>query len=351
MKRWAIVGLSAGILVAWMVFGVTAANDGDPTKPWHTAAGFQNLPGAFNRDVPWTVYFRFSMARFGAQEQPVPPPGHVLPEAEALAGLAALAGADSLTWLGHATFLIRLDGVTILTDPFLTDRASPFSFGGPMRFAPPGITIENLPPIDVIVLSHSHYDSLDIPTLEALANKHEIQVFAPLGLGDYFRDLGYGEVHELDWYENAAVDGLRITALPSQHWSRRGFFDTNKTLWMAAAIESSGSRLYFSGDSGYGPTFAEMGAEFGPFDIGIIGIGAYQPREMMNATHTTPEEAVLLGLDMAAATLVGMHWGTIALGTEPAFEAPERFKKAAVAAGLRPENAWILAIGETRAIP
>jgi L-ascorbate metabolism protein UlaG (beta-lactamase superfamily) len=340
------------LVVGWILVGLntTTADDGDPTKPWHTADGFQNLPGAINRDVPWTVYLRFSLARFGADDPPVPPPGHVLPESQALADLAAMDGADTLTWLGHATFLIRLDGVTILTDPFLTDRASPFAFGGPTRYAPPGITVENLPPIDVIVLSHSHYDSLDIPTLEALANKQDIQAVVPLGLGERFRELGFGTVHELDWFEAADVDGLVITALPSQHWSSRTLFDQNKTLWMGAAIESTGLRLYFSGDSGYGPTFADLGAEFGPFDFGIIGIGAYGPREMMKATHTTPEEAVALGLDLAVETIVGMHWGTIALGTEPPFEAPERFRNAAQAAGLSPGNAWIMAIGETRGI-
>ena len=180
MTRRLVLGLAA-LLVAWIAVGTTAADDGDLTKPWHTADGFQNLLGAFNRDVAWTVYLRFSMARFGATDPPVPPPGHVKPEAQALADLAAMDGADSLTWLGHATFLIRLDGVTILTDPFLTDRASPFTFGGPMRYVPPGITLQNLPPIDVIVLSHSHYDSLDIPTLQALANRQDIQAVVPLG--------------------------------------------------------------------------------------------------------------------------------------------------------------------------
>jgi L-ascorbate metabolism protein UlaG (beta-lactamase superfamily) len=349
MMRRVVLALTVGLMV-WFAVGTVAGNDGDPSKAWHTADGFQNLPGAFNRDVAWTAYLRFSMARFGADEPPVPLPGHVLPEPLALANLAAMDGADSLTWLGHATFLIRLDGVTILTDPFLTDRASPFAFGGPTRFAPPGITIENLPPIDVIVLSHSHYDSLDIPTLEILENKQDIQAVVPLGLGEMFRDLGFGTVHELDWYEAADVDGLSITAVPSQHWSRRGVFDQNKSLWMGAAIESTGLRLYFSGDSGYGPNFAELGAQFGPFDVGIVGIGAYAPREMMKATHTTPEEAVTLALDMGAKTIVGMHWGTIALGTEPPFEAPERFINAAQAAGWSTENVWILAIGETRAI-
>ncbi|MBT4711822.1 MAG: hydrolase [Alphaproteobacteria bacterium] len=351
MTRLTVLALVAvAALGAWIAVGITAADAGDPTKPWHTADGFQNLPGAFNRDVPWTAYLRFSMARFGADEVPVLPPGHVLPEPQALADLAAMNGADSLTWLGHATFLIRLDGVTILTDPFLTDRASPFDFGGPTRYAPPGITIENLPPIDVIVLSHSHYDSLDIPTLEAMANKQDIQAVVPLGLGDIFRDLGFGVVHELDWFEAAEVDGLEITALPSQHWSRRTLFDQNKTLWMGAAIQSTELSLYFSGDSGYGPNFADLGGQFGPFDFGIIGIGAYAPREMMKATHTNPEEAVALAVDMAVRTVVGMHWGTIALGTEAPFEAPDRFLKAAQTLGFSPENAWILAIGESRRI-
>lgn len=349
MIRGLILGLTAGILLGCSPSpGTERAARAD--KPWHTADGFQNLPGAINRDVPWTTYFTFSWQRFRAGGQPVPPPGHVLPEAEALAGLAEMQGADSLTWLGHAAFLLRLSGLTVLTDPFLTDLATPFSFGGPRRFAPPGITIENLPPIDVIVLSHNHYDSLDVRTLDALPNKGRIQVVAPLGLGKYFRDRGYGPVHELDWYEESQVGPLRITALPSQHWSRRGMFDQNDTLWMGAAIESPEVRVYFSGDTGYGPNFVDLGAQFGPFDLGLIGIGAYEPRAMMKATHTTPEEAISIGLEMGAETIVGMHWGAIALGTEAPFEAPDRFRAAAQAAGVPPENAWIMAIGETRPI-
>lgn len=345
--RWTT---AAGFLCA-VVFAAVPAAAQELEKPWHTADGFRNLAGAPERDVPFGVYLQFSWERMRAtREVPEVPAGHVIPEREAVAALAAAAGRDSLTWIGHATFLIRLGGATVLTDPYFMPYASPANFFGPKRYVPPGIPLDALPPIDLIVLSHNHYDSFDERTLALLPDKARTAVVVPLGLGSAMIRLGFERVHELDWYETAEIAGVTVTALPARHWSRRGLTDENRTLWMGAVIEGAGKRLYFAGDTAAAPYFAELGARYGPFDFGLVGIGAYEPRAMMQFSHTTPEEAVDLGLDMGAETIIAMHWGTVQLGTEPPFEAPGRFRARAQERGLGPGRAWVLAIGETRVL-
>ena len=156
------------------------------------------------------------------------------------------------------------------------------------------------------------------------------------------RTLSFPEISEI------VVDGIKITALPARHWSRRGLFDENHSLWMSAIIENSTRRIYFSGDTGYAPYFEQLGQKYGPFDIALINSGAYEPREMMRFSHTTPEEAINLGFDMRAKVLVPMAWGTVQLGTEPPFEAPQRFRAQALKRGLKPDDVWVFSIGETR---
>lgn len=326
--------------------------DSAPGAPWHhTAAGFRNPPGSPERGgdlSDWLGFFYRGMTR----ESSVPlPDGHVLPEPAVLAGLAAHRNPHpSLTWLGHAAFLIRLGGRTILTDPFLSDHASPVAPLGPRRFAPPALAPEKLPPIDVLLLSHNHYDHLDLPTVEALPGKARIEVVLPLGLGPYFTGRGYRRVHELDWGDEAMLGPLRVKALPAIHFSRRTLLDRNQTLWTSYAIESAGSRLYFAGDTAYGPAFRELGRSEAAFDAALLPIGAYAPRELMRASHATPEEAVRIGREVGARRVVAMHWGTIQLTDEPPFEPPGRFRAAARAAGYADALAWVMAIGETRAI-
>lgn len=341
-----------GMFTAALLSCAVGANAQEESRPWRSAdGGFRNLAGGPQRDVSTAAYLGYSLRRLGSTfGRPEPPPGHVLPPERAVAELAGLGARNSLTWIGHATFLIRLGGVAVLTDPFFGPRASPFRFMGPRRYVAPGLPIEALPPIDVIVLSHNHYDSLDSWTLARLPGKDRIEVVVPLGVGAIFERLGYARIHELEWTESVTVAGVTVTALPAHHWSRRGLGDENRTLWMGAALDGAGTRIYFSGDTAYAPYFPEWGERYGPFDYGIVGIGAYEPRELMRASHTTPEEAVRLGLDMGARTLVAMHWGTVRLGLEPPFEAPGRFRAQAAVRGLAPERVWVLAIGESRAL-
>jgi len=297
--------------------------------------------------------FSFFLRRFrGSLFLPEIPPGHVLPEEKAIALLNLLKKENTLTWLGQSTFLIRLEGKTILTDPFLTERAGPVTWGGPRRFVPPGISLKKLPAIDIIIVSHNHYDHLDKATVENLPGKEKIHVVVPLGLKIFFTRRGYTDIRELGWGENASVDNIQINSLPAVHFSGRGIDDRNKTLWCSWAISSSSGRYYFAGDTAYSSTiFQNIGREFKSFDLAIIPIGAYEPQEMMKAFHATPEEAVKIGTDAGAKVMVGSHWGTIELSDEPHWEPPRRFEEHAAKIGIPREQIWIMKIGETRILP
>jgi len=323
-----------------------------PQRPYHHLPDgrFRNPEGSPRRTVGRGAFWRFMWRQWrNRSAAPEVPEGHVLPREQALASLAEYDGRDSITWLGHAAFLIRIGGRTLLTDPYLSEIAGPAGFG-PKRFVPSGLQIDDLPPLDAVLVSHNHYDHLDAKTLAALPDR-QVQVIAPLRLGAFFRRRGFAQVSELDWYQSAAVGEVRVQALPAIHFSRRGLFDRNRTLWVSFAVEGGGRRLFFSGDTGYGPVFGEIGARAGPFDLAIVGIAAYEPREIMRASHTTPEEALQLARDIRAAAVLGMHWGTVVLTEEPPFEPPRRFREAAARSGWPEDRVWLMRIGETRALP
>ena len=256
---------------------------------------------------------------------------------------------DRLTWLGHASFLLRLDGKTIVTDPFLSDYASPIPPLGPKRFAPPALRAPELPPIDLLLLTHNHYDHLDLPTLDSLPLANGARAVVPLGLRGYVENRGFAEIMELDWHDRSSIDGLDLVAMPAIHMSKRGLFDRNRTLWTSYALRSSRRSVYIAGDTAYGPVFKSMNATF-DFDLGLVPIGAYEPRLLMKGVHTTPEEAVAIGKDLGIKRLVAKHWGTIQLTDEPLFEPPGRFRTAALQEGFRDEDVWVMKIGETRLI-
>jgi len=198
-----------------------------------------------------------------------------------------------------------------------------------------------------MVVSHSHYDHPDEATIAAYPHKATTQVIVPLGLGSFFTERGYAKVLEQDWWQTWTTDGLTITTLPAIHSSGRGLFDQNETLWASFAIAAGGERVWFSGDTALGAVFTEIGERHGPFDLALISIGAYTPRDMMKAVHATPEEAVEIVRAVRARKAIGMHWGTIVLTPEDPFEAPVRFRQAAIDQGYGAENAMTLKIGET----
>jgi N-acyl-phosphatidylethanolamine-hydrolysing phospholipase D len=257
----------------------------------------------------------------------------------------ALALDPGLTWIGHATFLVRLGGATFLTDPVFSHRASPLPFAGPQRMIPPGVPLAALPPVDFAVLSHDHYDHTDLPAVRALAARG-VRFVVPRGMGELVAGAG-GQAVELDWWERHDLAGLRVTCVPAQHFSGRGLFDRNRRLWAGFVIEGAGKRVYHAGDTGYFSGFRELSARLGPPDLALLPIGAYAPRAMMQRVHMDPDEAVRAALDLSARQVVGMHFGTFDLADEPLDEPPRRFLAAAARAGLG-DRAFVMGAGETR---
>jgi N-acyl-phosphatidylethanolamine-hydrolysing phospholipase D len=265
------------------------------------------------------------------------------------------------TWIGHSTVLVQIGGLNILTDPMWSERASPFRALGPRRVVPPGAALESLPPLDLVLLSHNHYDHLDSRTVRRLARLHpDAHWLVPLGLARLLRRFGVGKITELGWWEEASIGGARIACTPARHFSARGFTDRMRTLWCGWAVRVAGRALYFAGDTAYHPDFARIGERYGPFDIVLVPIGAYDPRWFMERVHVDPEEAVRAYLDVSGESLdaqrssrppriaLGIHWGTFKLTDEPMDEPPRRARAAWRAAGLPDEELWILRHGETR---
>jgi N-acyl-phosphatidylethanolamine-hydrolysing phospholipase D len=258
----------------------------------------------------------------------------------------ALAENPSITWIGHSTMLVRMDGVTFLTDPIFSERASPLSFAGPARLVPPGVPLDELPKVDFVTLSHDHYDHTDLPTIAALA-KRGTRFVAGLKMGDLVRGVG-GEVVELDWWQSTTIDGVEVHCVPAQHFSGRSAFGHGRRLWAGWVVAGPTRRFYHAGDTGYFAGFAELARRLGPIDLAALPIGAYDPPEIMRFVHMNAEEAIQATLDLGARRTIAMHWGTFDLTDEPLDEPPQRFRTAARAAGLDEDRAWLLAVGETR---
>jgi N-acyl-phosphatidylethanolamine-hydrolysing phospholipase D len=258
----------------------------------------------------------------------------------------ALLRDPGLTWIGHATFFVRMDGVAFLTDPIFSKRASPLSFAGPARLVEPGVPLDALPAVDFALLSHDHYDHTDLASIRALAARGT-RFFAPLGLAALVREAG-GTVTELGWWESGEVGAVRVHCVPARHFSGRGLTDRNRRLWAGWVVEGPARRFYHAGDTGYFDGFAEIGARLGPVDVAALPIGAYQPSAIMRPVHMDPEEAVQAALDLKARTVVAMHWGTFDLTEEPLDEPPRRFRAEAARRGLAEDQTWVLSVGESR---
>jgi N-acyl-phosphatidylethanolamine-hydrolysing phospholipase D len=239
-----------------------------------------------------------------------------------------------------------MDHVNFLTDPIWSPTASPVSFLGPKRFVAPALDLEALPPIDFVVISHNHYDHLDLPTLRRLADRGT-RFFVPLRVAELLRGEGIGPVEELDWWEHRVVRGVEVHCVPSRHWSGRGLTDQSETLWSGWAVVGPSRRFYFAGDTGYFAGFQEIRRRLGPFGMAALPIGAYEPVAMMRDVHLNPEEAVQAGVDVGAERMLAIHYGTFDLTDEPLDEPPQRFRAEAARRGLT-GRVWIPPLGETR---
>ncbi|KAI8081710.1 beta-lactamase superfamily domain-containing protein, partial [Halteromyces radiatus] len=300
-------------------------------------------------------------------------------------------GTIVVTWLGHACALVQVNGFNVLFDPIFSCRCSPVQFVGPKRYTEAPCDFEDLPKIDAVVISHNHYDHLDLGTIQSLTTKNpDTRFFVPLGNKDWFGQIskqkttsGQDRVVELDWWESSTLDissssnnQLKLTCTPCQHFSGRGLRDRNKTLWASWCVEgihngtSTKGKIFFGGDTGYRtvpatagpekeydedyletlphcPAFKEIGNTIGPFDVALIPIGAYSPRWFMSAVHCSPEDAVRVHEDIKSKHSIGIHWGTFALTDEPVQEPPQRLQVALQKRGHSTDDFNVLKLGES----
>lgn len=336
-------------LVPLLVVIACASAGSEPAPgglPHHVRGGFRNPDPAFSRPSGWTRWTFIARRTWQSLASPrVFDAPRVANDGAALRGVPPT---PAITWIGHATLLVQLDGLSVLTDPQWSARAGPTSWLGPGRLGPPGVSFENLPHVDVVVISHDHFDHLDLPTVRRLAAAHDPLFLVPLGLQAWFRDNGITHVEELDWWQEREYRGVRFVCVPAQHFSQRSFWDANRRLWASWAILGRDHRLYFGGDTGYFGGFKAAARRLGPFDVAALPIGAYLPPEIMKQVHLTPEEAVRAFLDLDAKAMLAIHWGTFDLAEEPLDEPPARMLAEIRRRDIDPSRAWILKIGETR---
>jgi N-acyl-phosphatidylethanolamine-hydrolysing phospholipase D len=312
--------------------------------PHHGKGRFRN-PAVIDRGG-LDVLVPFLARRFAGffRDRPGAPPS--VPNDGAFLRENARHSEPTVTWIGHATVLVQMDHRTFLTDPIWSAKPFPVSFVGPKRFAPPALALAALPPIDFVLVSHNHYDHLDVPTLRWLAAAGT-RFLVPLGDAGWLRAAGIAPIEELDWWDRREVAGLEVHCVPAQHWSGRRLSDDCTSLWSGWVVTGPTRRFYFAGDSGYFPGFREIGARLGPFGLAALPIGAYDPPRMMRPVHLDPEEALQAGLDVGAERMLGIHYGTFDLTDEPLDEAPRRFHAEGVRRGIAADRLWTPPLGET----
>ena len=320
-------------------------------KPYHHLPDgtFRNPEGSPKR----SENFKWSFKIYNQEKKKLNmtvPKDHVVSKEKVLSDLNKFKNDDYIAWIGHATFIIKLGEITIITDPVFSKNAGPLIFG-PKRFVKPALNLREIPKIDLFLLTHNHYDHQDMMTIRRFPYKNS-KVLLPLKLGKYFSRNGYKDVNEMDWYDEIQVnEKLKVTFLPAVHWSKRSLTDTNKSLWGNFLIEYDGKKILFACDTGVGNIYKDLGDKYGPIDISFINIGAYNFYPMMpikdkSTFHTNPEEALSIGRDLKSRKIIGMHWGTFVLSLEPIMEPLTRFKNNAEKYGFDKDDAVIFKIGQ-----
>lgn len=332
--------LLAGVLAAASCIAPVPRHPGPPGPHFDGTRFFHDPP--VNKSFTEFLRWRFTRApsedwelRHERPEVP-PPPARV--EGDAL----------EITFVNHATVLIQARGLNLLTDPIWSRRASPFRWAGPRRHLQPGVAFDDLPRIDAVLISHNHYDHMDLPTLRRLAERDDPLFLVPLANCAYFRRVPGARCVELDWWESSSVlPGAVIHAVPARHWSRRGLRDTNRALWSGWVIDA-GKSVYFAGDTGYGEHFAEIRDRLGSPDVALMPIGAYLPRWFMSAQHVDPAEAVLAADVLGAGVTMAMHHACFPLADEGQWQALEDLEAVLLDRPDRDEAFWAPAHGESR---
>lgn len=372
MKRprlWVSAALLwAGALSAVALGGCASPHNPyyDARKPHHTPQGFRNTEAFEPRGLGDLLRWRWSQFRDGKPDPAQAPTPVQAPDLAFLHGNAAAGGAmqPTVTWIGHATVLVQAGGLNWLIDPMFSERASPVpQWIGPQRLQAPGLTLSQLPRIDVVLISHNHYDHLDTASVQALQRQAggPPQFIVPLGIGPWLARQGIPAAIELDWWDTHPVTGaqgpIAVHLTPAQHWSARSLTDRLETLWGGFAVLAPDLHLLYTGDTAYSGDFRRIRERLAPqvgadgFDLAIIPIGAYEPRWFMKAQHANPAEAVQIHQDLNSQRSLGVHWGTFALADEAPDEPPRALATARRAAGVADEAFFVLAIGETRRLP
>ncbi len=333
---------------------MTAQPDSTSTAHHRPNGGYQNpWPGAAPRGFKDALRWRF-VDRYRTKLAPNPPRGWWPRRTPAIIVPRAKTGYHSVTWVGHATVLLQLGTLNVLTDPVWGQRASPFPWIGPRRLTSPGVDFDALPPIDAVLLSHNHYDHLDAPTVRRIAKQFPAANWlCPLGVGELLRSLGVQRVDERDWWQTADGDGYTATCTPARHFCGRGIRDRGDTLWSGWTIEADGIRVFFAGDTAFHMEFAAIAQRSGPFDLVMLPIGAYEPRWFMESVHMNPEDAVaaygaLTGDGPSRPPCLAIHWGTFRLTDEALQEPPARFAQRWKEAEFPEAANFTFAIGETK---
>ena len=293
-------------------------------KPYHHLPDgtFRNPEGSPER----TGNINWSYKIFNKEKKKLDmtvPQDHVIEKEKVLSDLEKYKDDDYIAWIGHATYLIKLGDTTIITDPVFSKNAGPLIFG-PKRYVEPALKLNEIPKIDLFLLTHNHYDHQDMRTIRRFPFK-DSKVLVPLKLGKYFTRYRFKDVNEMDWYDEIKVnDNMKVTLLPAVHWTKRSLTDTNKTLWGNFLIEYKNKKIFFACDTGYGNIYKELGEKYGPIDLTMINIGAYNFKPMFDKSiyHTNPEEALNVAQDLKSKKVLGTHWGTFVLSLEPIMEPP-----------------------------